>query len=167
MELTNSKKWPAFPCKKREQSGISVLVSEHLREFPIGCRQTPKLHFKWGVLCAQQTVFSKRCFSDCFSWLATEEKKPSERQRMLENTSVSKHFGAFWPCRSWPPSEHTTLLGKKGPALHLAIRLRFRCRFELCDANDPQNVKSIKQTLRNTWPSFFCSLWSGIGLESA
>ena len=33
----------------------------------------------------------------------------SEGQRLPDDTSVFRHFGAFWPCGSWPPSEHTTL----------------------------------------------------------
>ena len=47
---------------------------------------------------------SKRFFSR-FLTSACNRGNPSGT-RMPENTSVFKHFGAFWPRGSWPPSEN-------------------------------------------------------------
>ena len=60
-------------------------------------RETPPFSGAW---------FSKWCFSDSSPRLATEENPFKGRKNAWKNTNVLKHFGAFYPCRSWPHSEH-------------------------------------------------------------
>ena len=51
-----------------------------------------------------QTVFLR-----FLTRLATEAIPFQRGKEMPENTTVFRHFSAFSPCRSQPPSEHTTL----------------------------------------------------------
>ena len=82
------------------------------------------IEFKQGLSLLKTTFFlsafskvlpkgSKRCFPNgVFQILDLSLRRRqtlSEGQRLPENTSVFKHFGALCTCGSRPPSEHTTL----------------------------------------------------------
>ena len=68
------------------------------RCFPNGIFQIPNLGLR------QRTVFFRFLTSAC-----DKGKRFQRDEECLKIPMFFKHFGAFCPCGSWPPSQHTTL----------------------------------------------------------